>query len=86
MFQMEGSRMKRDSQILVAHGISGSARLNQAVHGDREHGFIMSRMRISRKVVVGFWQEKMVQRLHVSWFVDYRAPTTPIQISGRFSS
>ncbi|HEY9173747.1 MAG TPA: L-arabinose isomerase, partial [Verrucomicrobiae bacterium] len=27
--------------------------LNQAAHGDREHGFIMSRMRLSRKVVVG---------------------------------
>ena len=28
--------------------------LNQAAHGDREHGFIMSRMRLRRKVVVGF--------------------------------
>jgi hypothetical protein len=27
--------------------------LNQAAHGDREHGFIMSRMRLNRKVVVG---------------------------------
>src|SRR5579872_2967215 len=35
--------------------------LNQAAHGDREHGFIMSRMRLSRKVVVGFWQDKAVQ-------------------------
>ena len=31
--------------------------MNQAAHGDREHGFIMSRLRLNRKVVVGFWQE-----------------------------
>jgi len=35
--------------------------LNQSAHGDREHGFIMSRMRINRKVVVGHWQEADVQ-------------------------
>jgi L-arabinose isomerase len=35
--------------------------LNQAAHGDREHGFIMSRMRLDRKVVVGFWQDAEVQ-------------------------
>jgi L-arabinose isomerase len=35
--------------------------LNQAAHGDREHGFIMSRMNISRKVVVGHWTEEEVQ-------------------------
>ena len=31
--------------------------LNQSAHGDREHGFIMTRMRINRKVVVGHWKE-----------------------------
>jgi L-arabinose isomerase len=35
--------------------------LNQAAHGDREHGFIMSRMNINRKVVVGHWSEADVQ-------------------------
>ncbi len=35
--------------------------LNQSAHGDREHGFIMSRMRINRKVVVGHWEEQEVQ-------------------------
>ena len=35
--------------------------LNQAAHGDREHGFIMSRMNINRKVVVGHWSEDDVQ-------------------------
>jgi L-arabinose isomerase len=31
--------------------------LNQSAHGDREFGFIGSRMRLSRKVIVGFWQD-----------------------------
>ncbi len=35
--------------------------LNQAAHGDREHGFIMSRLRMNRKVVVGHWREPEVQ-------------------------
>ncbi len=41
--------------------------LNQAAHGDREHGFIMSRMRLNRKVVVGFWQEPAVQQKLGAW-------------------
>lgn len=40
--------------------------LNQSAHGDREFGFIMSRMRLNRKVVVGHWQDSAVQeRLNV---------------------
>jgi L-arabinose isomerase len=35
--------------------------LNQAAHGDREYGFIGSRMRLDRKVVVGHWQDPDVQ-------------------------
>lgn len=35
--------------------------LNQAAHGDREFGFIGSRMRLNRKVVVGHWQDEDVQ-------------------------
>lgn len=31
--------------------------LNQSAHGDREFGFIMSRMRLDRKVVVGHWSD-----------------------------
>jgi L-arabinose isomerase len=31
--------------------------LNQAAHGDREFGFITSRLQLARKVVVGFWQD-----------------------------
>ena len=34
--------------------------LNQSAHGDREFGFIMSRMRLNRKVVAGHWQDLQV--------------------------
>ncbi|WNC13254.1 L-arabinose isomerase [Brevibacillus brevis] len=34
--------------------------LNQSAHGDREYGFIGSRMRIPRKVVVGYWEDPQV--------------------------
>ncbi len=34
--------------------------LNQSAHGDREFGFIGARMRLKRKVVVGFWQDTAV--------------------------
>lgn len=33
---------------------------NQSAHGDREFGFMMSRMRLRRKVVVGYWQDNNV--------------------------
>jgi len=35
--------------------------LNQAAHGDREFGFIMSRLRLRRKVVVGHWRDESLQ-------------------------
>lgn len=41
--------------------------LNQAAHGDREHGFIMTRLRLARKVVVGFWQDESVREKIGSW-------------------
>lgn len=31
--------------------------LNQSAHGDREHGYISARLRMNRKVVVGYWQD-----------------------------
>ena len=34
--------------------------LNQAAHGDREFGFITARLRLARKVIVGFWQDPEV--------------------------
>ncbi len=41
--------------------------LNQSAHGDREFGFIMSRMRIERKVVVGHWQSAEVHEQINTW-------------------
>ena len=35
--------------------------LNQSAHGDREFGFIGSRMRLNRKVVVGHWSDDDIQ-------------------------
>ena len=40
---------------------------NQSAHGDREFGFIMSRMRIERKVVVGHWQDAGVHEKINTW-------------------
>ncbi|QRR01022.1 L-arabinose isomerase [Dyadobacter sandarakinus] len=34
--------------------------LNQSAHGDREFGFMMTRMKLNRKVVVGHWQDTRV--------------------------
>jgi L-arabinose isomerase len=41
--------------------------LNQSAHGDREFGFMMSRMRLNRKVVVGHWQDEEVLRSIGVW-------------------
>lgn len=41
--------------------------LNQAAHGDREHGFIMSRMRLKRKVVAGYWKDAATQGRIGAW-------------------
>jgi len=38
--------------------------LNQAAHGDREHGYIAARMRMPRKVIAGYWQDdEMLTRI-----------------------
>lgn len=40
--------------------------LNQSAHGDREFGFIGSRMRLDRKVVVGHWEDpEVIERIAV---------------------
>ena len=41
--------------------------LNQAAHGDREHGFIGARLRKARKVIAGHWQEEEVRQRLGSW-------------------
>jgi L-arabinose isomerase len=41
--------------------------LNQSAHGDREFGFIGSRMRLDRKIIVGFWQDEDVLSNLATW-------------------
>jgi L-arabinose isomerase len=41
--------------------------LNQSAHGDREFGFMGSRMRLDRKVVVGYWQDEDVHAAIGAW-------------------
>ncbi len=41
--------------------------LNQAAHGDREAGFIHTRLRLGRKVVVGHWSDSEVQDRIGAW-------------------
>ena len=41
--------------------------LNQAAHGDREHGFIGARLRSPRKVVAGYWEDAKVQKRLADW-------------------
>jgi L-arabinose isomerase len=41
--------------------------LNQSAHGDREFGFITARLRLARKVVVGFWQESETVAEIAAW-------------------
>ena len=35
--------------------------LNQSAHGGREFGFMCSRLRLNRKVIVGHWEDPAVQ-------------------------
>jgi len=41
--------------------------LNQAAHGDREHGFITARLRMPRKIIAGYWQDEEVLKRLGSW-------------------
>ena len=41
--------------------------LNQSAHGDREFGFIGTRMRLERTVIVGHWRETDVQEELAAW-------------------
>jgi L-arabinose isomerase len=47
--------------------------LNQAAHGDREAGFIHTRLRLNRKVVVGHWSDAEVQERVAAWMRVTRA-------------
>ena len=41
--------------------------LNQAAHGDREHGFIAARLRMPRKVIAGYWKDEKVRKRLSDW-------------------
>ena len=41
--------------------------LNQAAHGDREHGFIGARLRKPRKVIAGYWKDEAVRERIGGW-------------------
>src|SRR5690348_7540399 len=47
--------------------------LNQSAHGDREAGFLHTRMRLGRKVIVGHWQDPEVQDRLAAWMRVTRA-------------
>jgi L-arabinose isomerase len=47
--------------------------LNQAAHGDREAGYIHTRLRLNRKVVVGHWTDAEVQDRVAIWMRVARA-------------
>ena len=40
---------------------------NQSAHGDREFGFMVSRLRKQRKVIVGHWKEEKVRKALGTW-------------------
>ena len=41
--------------------------LNQAAHGDREHGFIGARLRLPRKIIAGHWKNENIRKRLGSW-------------------
>ncbi len=47
--------------------------LNQAAHGDREAGFLHTRMRLARKVVAGHWQSELLISRIGAWVRAARA-------------
>jgi L-arabinose isomerase len=41
--------------------------LNQSAHGDREHGFILARMRQPQKAIAGYWEDAKLRERMASW-------------------
>ena len=41
--------------------------LNQSAHGDREHGFILARMRKNQKVISGYWKDETMRSRMSGW-------------------
>jgi len=53
---------------------------NQSAHGDREHGFIHSRMGTARKVIVGHWEDREVRSRISAWMRTAAAFTAGRQL------
>ena len=53
--------------------------LNQSAHGDREFGFIGSRMNVTRKVVVGHWENAMKLESELAVGCGLRLPLTKVR-------
>lgn len=43
---------------------------NQSAHGDREYAHMLTRMKIPRKTVVGYWKAAEVQRAIADWMIS----------------
>jgi len=41
--------------------------LNQSAHGDREYGFIGARLKIARKIIVGYWEDPKTKNRIGAW-------------------
>jgi L-arabinose isomerase len=41
--------------------------LHQSAHGDREYGFINSRLKKNNKIIVGYWKDKAIQKEISDW-------------------
>ena len=54
--------------------------LNQSAHGDREYGFVATRMDIARKVVVGHWEKESVVDEISAWMKTAVAVTEGIEV------
>ncbi|WP_411681197.1 L-arabinose isomerase [Clostridium thailandense] len=54
--------------------------LNQSAHGDREYGFIGARMGISRKVIVGHWEDGETRTRVGKWMKTAAAATEGRQL------
>ncbi|WP_088032138.1 L-arabinose isomerase [Evansella clarkii] len=54
--------------------------LNQSAHGDREFGFMVSRMKMERKVIVGYWGDPDVQKRVSEWMTTAAAHNENLNI------
>jgi L-arabinose isomerase len=58
--------------------------LNQSAHGDREFGYIATRMRLARKTVVGHWRDPRRSSGSATWSAPPAAGTRPRAAVARF--